>query len=119
MANRAGRLSGARHNRIMAEALQRSLDRQRMLQEEMMASGYPAGSKPQPNEYQQYLDLVAAANAGDPRYWQSRMAQARLAELARQYGQPQPLPNPAGVTPPLNPAASAPLESGPPPAQVL
>lgn len=101
-----GRLSAERHNRIVEQAVDRSLARQKMIAGEMMASGYPPGTMPR-SPYQQYMELVAAQQAGDPRYWGDPNAQAQLALLSQRFGQPSPFTQPFGVSTPNNPLGQA------------
>lgn len=101
-----GRLSAARHNRIVAQGVQRSLARQNMLFNEMMASGYPPGTIPV-SDYQQYLTLQAASLAQDPRYLASTAAQERLAQLSLRFGQPGAFQMPWGQHIPNSPGAMA------------
>lgn len=97
------RVGGARWDRLRTEALQRYQDKREVVFAALMVDGFPPFTvKVSPRE--QYDQLIAMEQSGDPAYWSDPAAQAALAKLAQRYGPPSPLvQEPYGGPLPNNP----------------
>lgn len=83
-----GRLSGQRWNGIVDTIVANTMRNVKNVVSELMVDGYPPGTLPL-SPFEEYLKLQSMSQVGDPAYFNSPQAQARLARLALQFGPPQ------------------------------
>lgn len=97
------RLGADRTNAIVKRRVERFWSLVDMLVEQKMADGRPPFTE-KLSLSDQYHQLVAWRDSGDPRFWgstpEAQAAKAKLAVLQQRFGQPAPIAQPFGITAP-------------------
>lgn len=82
-----GRISGPRWNSIVDSIVESYEELVENLIEALTADGYPPFTEPL-SEREQYHQLIAMRDSGDPKFWNDPSAIKALARFSRRYGNP-------------------------------